>query len=141
MIRRLKKDIWENRYPILIVVIYLIVTHLLFGEVCPLKLLVGYPCPGCGLTRGCMAILTLHWRECVLYHPAAVLWVMVIFWFLIKRYVLGARTGIMLWGLTAALTMGVYVWRMATQFPGAEPMTYFEGNLLRYLLTFLTLKQ
>lgn len=135
MIKRLEKDIWENRYPILIIVIYLIVTHLLFGEVCPLKLLVGYPCPGCGLTRGCMAILTLRWRESIFYHPAAVLWVMVIFWFLIKRYALGKKTGILFFGLVAALTVGVYVWRIATQFPGTGPMAYFERNLLRYLLS------
>lgn len=135
LIKCLAKDIWENRYPILIIVLYLSVTHLLFGEVCPLKLLAGYPCPGCGLTRGCMAILTLHWRESLVYHPAAVLWVAVILYFLIKRYGLGGRVGIAPFAVVAVMTMGIYVWRMVAQFPGEGAMEYFEGNLWRYLLS------
>lgn len=131
---RMAKDIWVNKYPILIIAVYLAVTSAAFGEVCPMKLLTGLPCPGCGLTRGCMALFALRLRESVMFHPAAGLWAAAILYGLIKRYAAGGRVSMAPFAVTAAITMGVYGWRMATQFPGEGPLACFEENLLRYLM-------
>lgn len=37
---------------------YWLVTHLLFDRFCPMQILLGLPCPGCGMTRAFMLVLT-----------------------------------------------------------------------------------
>jgi len=36
---------------------------------CPFLLNTGLPCPGCGFTRGTLALFTGHWRAALAYHP------------------------------------------------------------------------
>ncbi len=38
---------------------------------CPFKVLTGYPCATCGLTRCCIALSEGHWAEAFHWHPAA----------------------------------------------------------------------
>jgi hypothetical protein len=40
-------------------------------SLCPLANLTGHPCPGCGMTRAAVALLTLDWRSAVRFHPLA----------------------------------------------------------------------
>lgn len=40
--------------------------------VCGSRLLLGLPCPGCGLTRGVCAAARLHWGAATRFHPLAV---------------------------------------------------------------------
>ena len=37
---------------------YGVVTHLLFDRFCPMLILTGFPCPGCGMTRALFLVLT-----------------------------------------------------------------------------------
>ncbi len=36
---------------------------------CPFKLNTGLPCPGCGFTRGTLALLQGDWRQALAHHP------------------------------------------------------------------------
>jgi len=36
---------------------------------CPFKLNTGLPCPGCGFTRGTLALFRGDWRQALSYHP------------------------------------------------------------------------
>ena len=41
------------------------------GWQCPFRAATGFPCPGCGLTRGCLLLLSGHFREAMVMHAFA----------------------------------------------------------------------
>jgi hypothetical protein len=45
------------------------VLNLQLPETCASRQIVGYPCPGCGLTRGFIAVLHGRWRQAWHYNP------------------------------------------------------------------------
>lgn len=88
---RFWSDIKNNWKPLAAIAVVLAVMQYFFHGICPFRLLFGFPCPGCGLTRGCFAVLTLRFREAAAYNPTSFLWVGLILlwgWF---RYVRGRR--------------------------------------------------
>lgn len=132
---RVKTDIYQNRLALSILVLYFLLTGLLFGQVCPFKLITGLPCPGCGLVRGCLTFLTFHFELSFQYNVTAGLWIAGILYLILCRYILGkpCKGALTIFTVIGILTMGVYVWRMATDFPGTGAMGYFSANLLSYL--------
>ena len=50
-------------------VLYLLVTYLLKIPNCLVKLVCGYPCPGCGLTRAGFAVLRFDFAAAVHFNP------------------------------------------------------------------------
>lgn len=135
--RRLKSDLWDNRIAIVIIAIYLSVTQIVFNEVCPLKLLFGIPCPGCGLTRGCISVFTMQWRQSLEYNPVSILWIAAIVYFIIRRYFVmageSAQYNYVLLAVIVLVTFSVYIYRIKAIYPGVEPMTYYEDNLAAVL--------
>ncbi len=114
MLNRIWDDIYRARWGIPAVVLYLAATMILFGKSCPFRILTGFPCPGCGLTRGVLCILTLRFSRAYSYHPAAFLWAALIGYLIVKRYVMGKSTkeafGMAV--IAALLTIAVYVYRI-----------------------------
>ena len=78
-------DLRKNAIPLLIVLIIWYGSHLLFDHFCPLILLTGFPCPGCGLTRAFYAFFTLHPLEALRYNPSYMLWMVLIIAALVQR--------------------------------------------------------
>lgn len=107
--------------------------RLLGHGLCPSRELLGLPCPGCGLTRSILLIFQGRFGESWRLQPFGYAWLALAAVFVLDRYVLYSRQE--LWkGLLALVCAGMvvlYVYRMATLFPHTEPMTYYEGNLLR----------
>lgn len=132
---RVRNDIIQNRVALFILVLYFLLTGLLFGEVCPLKLLTGLPCPGCGLVRGCLSFLTFQFELSLYYNVTAGLWIAGILYLLICRYILGksCKAGLPIFTVIGCVTVAVYVWRMTTEFPGSGAMRYYPDNLLHFL--------
>lgn len=133
---RIKNDVLQNRLALIILALYFLLTGLLFGQVCPSKLLCGLPCPGCGLVRGCLFFLTFQFKTSFHYNITAGLWIAGILYLIICRYVLGknCKAGLPIFTTICCITMAVYIWRMATQFPGDGAMSYYSENLLNFLL-------
>jgi len=132
---RIQSDISQNRLALSILVLYFLITGLLFGQVCPLKLVTGLPCPGCGLVRGCLSFLSFQFESGIRYNITAILWIAGILYLLICRYLLGkpCKGGLPLFTVIGIFTIGVYIWRMLTEFPGMGAMSYYSGNLLHFI--------
>ena len=83
---KLWNDIYRCRIIIIILIVYGISTRIAFGEGCPFKILTGWECPGCGLTRGCLCVLTGRWKQVVVYNVMSFAWVALIIWLLWEHY-------------------------------------------------------
>lgn len=71
IINNIFKDI-KKYYPLIsCVIIYIFITSLIFNDICPSKILFKISCPGCGLTRGSISLLTGHFKAAMHYNAAA----------------------------------------------------------------------
>ena len=78
---------------------------------CPIKVMTGVSCAGCGMTRAWIALLQLHWREAYEYHPLFWLPIVFVVVLILKQYgheTLFRRTVVVL----VVLFCIVYVMRM-----------------------------
>lgn len=141
MIRdRIRRDIRNYLPAAAVVAAVWIGFTLVFGAVCPSVLVFGLPCPGCGMSRAAVCLLTGRWQEAMQYNPMAVFWVAAILVFFYFRYVKGSLPGRKpkrFWGavtLLVLVTVAVYALRMYLYFPGEKPLVYTSGNLLERCL-------
>lgn len=88
---RITNDLKSYWKPLAAAAAVLLFMQICFHDTCPFRLLFGIPCPGCGLTRGCLAVLTLRFREAMDYNPTSFLWVGLILLWGWQRYVRGRR--------------------------------------------------
>ena len=136
--RRIIKDLRDNRAPIIAIAILWVLAELVFHRFCPVVIMTGFPCPGCGLTRALFHLITLHPINALEYNPSYPLWVALAVAFFIRRYVKGRSTTVLRYPMIAVclITIGIYIWRMTYVFPGKEPMVYFHGNVFARLIPF-----
>lgn len=134
--RAIKRD-WDNYNTGLIMAAAIMAVVSLLGHgLCPSRELLGLPCPGCGLTRSMLLILRGSFAESWQLQPFGCAWLALAAVFVLDRYVFETRQRLWM-GLLAAICIGMvalYGYRMVTQFPHTEPMTYYEGNLLRRII-------
>lgn len=64
-------DIIKQRYKYILLFLLLAVFYLTFG--CPVKLITGISCPGCGMTRALISLIKLDFSEALYYHPLVIL--------------------------------------------------------------------
>lgn len=82
----LKKDIYNNRFAIMLIIIYWIVMEKIFQTVCPLKAFFGIKCPACGLTHATMYLLTGNFEKAMQENSTVILWLMIFVLFFFDRY-------------------------------------------------------
>lgn len=126
------KSIWPG---VLAFAIYYLITHLLFHASCPLLLLCGLPCPGCGLLRCITLILTFKFANAWWLNPVIYAWVIWFIAFCITRYILNIRPKWLkaLLGLVILITLGRYIYGMINWYPNRVPYTFRHNNLLSLL--------
>lgn len=129
---RLWKDIRTYKALLLALILYDGAAMLCFGAFCPVVIVTGLPCPGCGMTRAVFYLITGQFAKSWAVHPMGILWTALAVCFLLSRYWFAKPTKVILQagGVLAVCMLALYLYRMYCCFPGGPPMVYREGNLL-----------
>ena len=119
------KDIWTLRYVILVFIAYFFIGKNFLYSMCPMVVITGVPCPGCGMTRGDFA---LAWK----LHPFVYVLGGYVLLFAYRRYIMQKEVKSMAKYLIviAVAMIGYYIYRMVKYFPGDAPMSYYYGSIL-----------
>ena len=104
--------------------VYGLVTHLIFGRFCPMLILTGFPCPGCGMTRALFLVLTGHFSSAWKLQPLIWGWILLAAAFGIRRYLIGKKMSskekniwLLAFGFLLAGSLVLYGYRIFTGFP------------------------
>ena len=136
-IKLLLQDLWNIRIAILVFAIYFVIGRKLLYSLCPMVIMTGFPCPGCGLTRAMFMVLRGDFAGAWKMHPFIYAFAAGVVIFAWKRYICKKPIG--KWFKTGCVVCVVlmviyYVWRMYRYFPDQPPMSYYHYNLLRLLM-------
>lgn len=138
IVERICQDI-KNLWSVAVAVaIYTVLVNLIFHAFCPMVIVTGLPCPGCGMTRSLFFLATGRVGQSLWIHPMGVPIAALVFYFLWNRYVLGRNAKGMKVLVIAAIVLLVmlYIWRMHLYFPDRIPYVYEEDNILAKTLPF-----
>jgi hypothetical protein len=111
---------------------YYFLTNWIFGNVCPLKIIIGFPCPGCGLTRAALLLLQGNIEGSLRMNPTLLFVLVYFILVLFKIDKVASYYSIFI----IILCLAVYGYRFIFTF-GTEPIVYNPNNIARNLLRFL----
>lgn len=60
---RIQKDLKQYKKAVILTGMILGTMQILFQTVCPMRILFGIPCPGCGLTHAGWYVITFQWKR------------------------------------------------------------------------------
>lgn len=133
--RRIGRDILRIKFPLILTAVYVSAASLLTEEICPLRILTGFPCPGCGLTRAGVLVLTGHWNNAAQMNLMIFLWIPAFIFLFLGYYLFPGKQkyAVAFLIVTCILTLTYYTVRMALYFP-EPPLTYRADNLLTFFM-------
>ncbi len=134
-------DLKKYALSALLALLGLILLQVVFKRICPISIITGYPCPGCGITRALFFFLTFRWNLAFSYNPTIFLWLFVIVWGIFLRYFIkdnafkNHHRKIFIRAVTAVgiISIAVYIVRMNILYPNVSPMTYNTFNIFHLL--------
>lgn len=130
---RIRNDIRAYRGAVLALLLYDAAVRIIFRAFCPMVIVTGLPCPGCGLSRAVWYLLTGQFARSFAMHPMAAGWLFLIVYFAVDRYVTGrgiTKPFLAFLTVVCMATVIIYAYRMLTLFPERPPMSYTGRNLL-----------
>ena len=135
---RIAADMKEYGMAFVAFVGYTIIVNLIFHAFCPVVIVSGFPCPGCGITRAAVSLLIGRWQQAWQLNPVIFAVALTIIYFCANRYLLGKKAAGIKWmvGAVFVCLIGVYLVRMCVFFPGRVPYVYTEDNVLARVLPF-----
>ena len=132
IMRRVGQDIKDLWPAVLALLIYTVLVNVIFHAFCPMLLVTGIPCPGCGMSRALLLLFMGHPTESVRMHPLAPLVLILLIYMGWNRYIIGRKPKKIpfLIGAGVVLLVVCYLIRMYYLFPENQPLMYMEDNLL-----------
>lgn len=126
------QDLYQIKWPVLVIILYWILTDYIYGIFCPLKIFCGYPCPCCGISRAYLKMLQWKWNEAFELNPMSYTWFFVGFILFIQQYFFKPqRINMHIFTIIICIiTILVFGINMKQKFPEQEPYTYYENNIL-----------
>ena len=134
---RLERDLTEYRFAIGALLLYYIMPRFLLRAFCPMVILTGLPCPGCGLNRAFWLLLSGQFLRSFSLHPMGIFWLLILLYFVYERYVTGRKISKrfqICFILVALATLCLYGCRMVTVFPDRPPTSYTGNNMMEHLI-------
>lgn len=117
-------------------IIFLLILYLLITKfTCLIKLITGFPCPSCGITRSYKALFHLNFSEAWNYNPLYWFIPPVILFILLSDKPLfnNAKIQLLFFIFVFTIIISIYIYRMIILFPDTPPMDYDKNSLL-YIL-------
>ncbi|MDE5715009.1 MAG: DUF2752 domain-containing protein [Anaeroplasmataceae bacterium] len=126
----------EYNIPLSLFALYVFVTHALGIQNCILKLLIGYPCPGCGMSRAAFSLLRLDFIAAFHYNPFIFLLPFLFLGIALKQnqFVKKIMKSPWVWISITIVIFIVYILRFVYIYPNA-PMDYYRNNLFSFILS------
>ena len=126
----------------IVITLYLLVImgfNYIYGSVCFSTIMLGIPCPGCGITRATKLMLTWHFKESFQMHPLLPLVIIGVVSYPIirktlKNYILFVKIYV---AICIVIFIGFYIYRMKMYYPNIQPMVYYKDNYLYKMMVFL----
>ena len=136
--KRIWQDIREYWVVAITLAVCFVVVNLIFHTFCPMVIISGLPCPGCGLTRSIRYLLSGNIGQSLYINPMGIPIVCIMIYFFFNRYILGRKAKGMTLLIACVIFMLLvqYVWRMYVFFPNRVPYVYTEKNILSQNLSF-----
>ena len=130
------QSIIQFNIPICLFGLYVLITHSFGWQNCILKLTIGFPCPGCGMTRAMLALLRLDFIKAFEYNPFIFALPIVVVCIAFKHVPLIQKIMNNKWvGLGFVLSvLLVYILRFIFVYPNV-PMDYYKYNLLSLFIS------
>lgn len=112
---RIRKDLKQYKTAVILTGIILGIMQSVFQTVCPMQILFGVPCPGCGLTHAGWYVITLQWKKAWQWNPTIFLWIFCMGSWCFFRYIKAKQSkffsGILI--ITCSITLLRYCWKYA----------------------------
>ncbi|MHB1483326.1 MAG: DUF2752 domain-containing protein [Saccharofermentanales bacterium] len=137
------RTIVKYRAPIFAMAAFSVFGMIIAGTPCLIRVVTGFPCPGCGLTRATLALLNLDFKSALVFNPMVFfIWPLIIF--LIYLYI--SRKNQMkiftpVFISFGVLMISVFVIRMIIYYPDSTLLTYdynsIFGRMIRFLINII----
>ena len=135
IVARIWRDIQDFWIAAIAIAGYIALMNLIFHAFCPMIILTGFPCPGCGMTRAMFYLISGKIQQSIQMNPMGIPIAALFIYFFWNRYIMGRKAKGMklLTGIAFVLLIVIYIWRMYLFFPDRVPYIYTESNILAKL--------
>lgn len=132
IINRIRKDLKEFVWAGIVFVVYYLIVHTIYDAFCPLLVVTGIPCAGCGLTRAALYLLQGRLPQAAYINPSIFLIILFLLYCGYFRYIKGSKIkGFhVVLAILIICMLGIYICRMYLYFPERVPYVYHSNNVL-----------
>lgn len=131
-----KKEIKEH-FKIICAFFLIILIYILFTG-CPIKLLTGVSCAGCGMSRAYSSLLHLNFNEAFYFHPLFPCPVIFAAVYIMTKFGFSEKVAKGIYCVMAILFIAVYIYRMADSSDGIvvfEPQNGLIFKVIKFIIS------